>query len=108
MESLDIGRSRIKPAGAWFVEKLGRLKLNGQLHGYSPLSRLVELEALCIGITGKTQMWNALAQTLGAEQTERDFEQLAERAANQLSRAQQLHLLAAARALPLEPASDDR
>ena len=35
-----------KNAGAWALEKVGRLKLNGELTSYSPLSRVVELEGL--------------------------------------------------------------
>ena len=42
------------------AEKLGRLKPNGQILGYSPLSRLVELETLALGITGKRSLWEAL------------------------------------------------
>jgi len=64
MTRLDVDRSPAKPAGAWLLEKLGRLKLNGQLRGYSPLSRLVELEALETGVTGKRCLWQALAHTL--------------------------------------------
>lgn len=60
MRSLDIGVDRIKVSAAWAAEKLGRLKLNGRLLGYSPLSRLVELEALALGVTGKLAMWRAL------------------------------------------------
>src|SRR5207342_633353 len=67
MGQLGIAESRVKPAGAWVGEKLGRLKLNGQLRGYSPLSRVVELEGLCIGVTGKMLLWKALAQTFGDE-----------------------------------------
>jgi hypothetical protein len=44
----------------WVAEKVGRLKLNGQLRGYSDLSRLVELEGLCVGVEGKKSMWTAL------------------------------------------------
>jgi len=90
-----VRRDRVKPAGAWVAEKIGRLKLNGQLRGYSPLSRLVELEMLCIGITGKMQLWNVLAHTWQGRLAGFDFEQLAERAAQQQARAQGLHLLAA-------------
>jgi hypothetical protein len=96
MERLAIGRSRVKPAAAWVGEKLGRLKLNGQLRGYSPLSRLIELEALYIGITGKMRMWSALERTLGARLDEIDFAQLVERASQQRDRVGELHLLAAA------------
>ena len=53
MEELGISRDRIKGVLAWTGEKVGRLKLNGSLLSYSPLSRLVELEGLVIGVTGK-------------------------------------------------------
>ncbi len=56
MEHLAVRRSTVKPAAGWLAEKLGRLKLNGQLHGYSPLSPVVELEGLCIGIGGKIEL----------------------------------------------------
>ena len=49
----------------WTAEKLGRLKLNGQLLGYSPLSRLIELEGLMLGISGKLALWQALRSVLG-------------------------------------------
>ena len=39
---------------AWSAEKFGRLKLNGQLSGYSPLSRLEELEILALVAEGKS------------------------------------------------------
>jgi hypothetical protein len=52
----------MKDLGGWALEKVGRLKLNGQLTGYSPLSRVVELEGLMTGITGKIGLWGALLQ----------------------------------------------
>jgi hypothetical protein len=99
MDHLEIRRDPLKPRAAWAVEKLGRLKLNGQLTGYSPLSRQVELEGLLIGISGKEQMWNALAQTLGQKSGEFDFAELAARAEHQRDAVRQLHLRAASRAL---------
>lgn len=44
------------------AEKLGRLKPNGQLHGYSPLSRVIELEGLYLGISGKLPRLAARAE----------------------------------------------
>ena len=44
MQRLGIRVDPAKAAVARSVEKLGRLKLNGQVTGYSPLSRLEELE----------------------------------------------------------------
>jgi hypothetical protein len=62
MRRLQVSVDPIKPRAAWVVEKLGRLKLNGQIRGYSPLSRLVEIEGLCLGIDGKLSMWRSLEQ----------------------------------------------
>ena len=62
MDDLGFGPDSIKDAGAWALEKVGRLKLNGQIKGYSPLSRVVELEGLMTGITGKIGLWAALLQ----------------------------------------------
>lgn len=50
----------VKQAAAWVAEKLGRAKLNGRVIGYSPLSRLVELEGLSVGIEAKIALWRAL------------------------------------------------
>ncbi|HEY5708684.1 MAG TPA: hypothetical protein VID51_08340 [Solirubrobacterales bacterium] len=91
MESLTVRRSTVKPAAGWLLEKLGRLKLNGQLRGYSPLSRVVELEGLCLGISGKIELWRALEQALGAEWSGFDFRQLGERAERQRATVEELH-----------------
>lgn len=100
MERLEIRLGLLKRAGAWSGEKLGRLKLNGRLTGHSSLSRLIELELLYIGITGKMQLWKALEQTIGPALDEFDFEQLIERAASQRGVIAGLHLKAAASSLP--------
>lgn len=99
LERLGIRRDRVKLAAAWAGEKLGRLKLNGQLTGYSPLSRVLELEALAIGIGGKQLMWQALGRILGADLAGFEFERLAERAVAQRDEAERLRLIAADRAL---------
>src|SRR3954469_24597007 len=52
MAELDVSPSKLKPLSAVLAERLGRLKLNGQLRGYSPLSRLDELEVLQLGVSG--------------------------------------------------------
>lgn len=96
IDRLGVSRSHLKPAGAWMAEKLGRLKLNGRLRGYSPLSRLLELEGLLIGITGKMALWETLAGLEAGEGLGLDFAQLAARAAEQRSVVDDLHRLAAA------------
>lgn len=60
MRSMAIRIDRLKSSAAWVAEKAGRLKLNGRLRDYSPLSRLIELESLFAGINAKLGMWRAL------------------------------------------------
>jgi hypothetical protein len=103
MDRLGVSQGKLKPAAAWLAEKLGRLKLNGQLRGYSPLSRLVELEGLCIGIAGKIELWAALQGSLGPQWEGFDFEQLARRAAAQLDTVEDLHRRAAPLAFTAVP-----
>ena len=62
MRTLNVRVDRIKVLGGWGAEKLARLKFNGQLRGYSPLSRLVELEALSLGVRGKLALWRTLRE----------------------------------------------
>ena len=104
MARLDVDRSSAKPAAAWLMEKVGRLKLNGQLRGYSPLSRLVELEALETGVTGKRCLWQALSQALlgDVRLQELDFSALIARAERELAAIGE-HRRAAASAALLEP-----
>jgi hypothetical protein len=97
MRQLGVARSRPKIAAAWVVEKLGRLKLNGELTRYSPLSRLIELEGLAAGIEGKRALWLALGAATSVDGF--DFDALAERAADQRARLEEHRLQAAARAL---------
>jgi hypothetical protein len=99
MDRLDVGPSRLKPLAAVLAERLGRLKLNGRLWGYSPLSRLDELELLQLGVTGKRRLWRALEHTHAGDLPDFDLDALAERATRQLRRLEALHLKAASLAL---------
>jgi hypothetical protein len=60
MNRLDVGVDQLKVSAAWAIEKGGRLKLNGQLTGYSPLSRVLEFEGLLGGVEGKLGLWRTL------------------------------------------------
>jgi hypothetical protein len=100
MDHLEIGRDPVKPALAKLAERLGRLKLNGRLRGYSPLSRVLELEVLSGLVGGKMELWNALEQSFGESLEGFDFHALAARADSQGQRLEDLHLAAAQRALP--------
>jgi hypothetical protein len=79
MGALGVGTDRTKVIAARVFERVGRLKPNAQLRGYSPLSPLVELEVLGLGIRGKLALWRALGEV--ADTPPLDAEQLAELAA---------------------------
>jgi hypothetical protein len=101
MRRLDVKPDRIKERLGWAAEKAGRLKLNGQLLGYSPLSRLLELEGLMLGISGKLALWQALRIGLADDPRIEgiDLETLAERAKGQRRTVETLRRRAAAEAL---------
>jgi hypothetical protein len=99
MQRLGIRADPAKAAVAWSAEKLGRLKLNGQLTGYSPLSRLEELEILSLGVEGKLAMWRALARAADHGVPEAELETLIKRALSQRRRLERQRLDAAPEAL---------
>ncbi len=105
MRALGTSVDQLKVLGGWGAEKLGRFKLNGRLLGYSPLSRLVELEALALGVRGKLGLWRAL-ELLAPERAELerfDLSYLIGRAERQLEELETHRLQAAAEALGGEP-----
>jgi hypothetical protein len=91
MERLSVGEDRLKLALLWGAEKLGRLKLNGEILRYSPLSRLEELEGLSVGVEGKLALWTTLRQTHGTDPRLRDvdLDELIKRARAQRRRLEQ-------------------
>jgi hypothetical protein len=60
MERLGVSPDPVKEAAVWVLEKVSRLKPNGRVLQYSPLSRVLETETLRSGIDAKKAMWNAL------------------------------------------------
>ena len=108
----DVGAeaSRTKVAAGWTLEKLRRLKPNGGLFEYTPLARVVELESLAIGISGKKAMWRALEDVASQDQRlgHHDFPGLAERADDQLARVEALRLDAARTAFPQVRSTEPR
>ena len=88
-------------AAGWALEKAGRLKTNGYLLHRSPLSDLVELEALVLGVQGKAAGFRALRSI--AHHDPRfdvtDLDRLIDRAERQAQKLEALRLHAAARAL---------
>lgn len=51
-----------KTAAALIGERLGRLKTNGRLRSYSPLSRQVELEGLRAAVQAAVPLWRTVAE----------------------------------------------
>lgn len=101
MERSGIARSPVKPALAWATEKIGRLKLNGALTGYSPLSRLIELEGLRLGVEGKRCLWRSLlhARPAEADVTDEKLNALIARAEAQIEAVEEHRVKAAQAAL---------
>jgi hypothetical protein len=95
MDAVGARHDRAKQAAAWVGEKAGRLKPNGQLTGYSPLSRLIELEGLSLGIEGKRLLWVSLGTLADPRLAAFDFAALAERAARQRAELEPLRRAAA-------------
>jgi hypothetical protein len=78
MRRLGVEPDRVKDSFSRIAERLGRLKLNGRLLRRSPLSDLLELETLVVGITGKQALWVSLREVPSIRIEELD--QLFERA----------------------------
>lgn len=101
VRALGVDASPFKSACAWVGEKAARAKLNGQVRGYSPLSRLVELEGLEVGVTGKRSLWQVLDRSLGDDSRLAPFDlrALQARAEGQLDGLREHRLAAAETAL---------
>jgi hypothetical protein len=98
MDLFAASKDQTKVAMGWITEKVGRLKLNGELRERSPLSPLIELEGLSLGIEGKRALWISLrevdhvAERVGRER----LDELVSRAEAQRERVE-AHRRAAAR-----------
>jgi len=62
MDRFGVSQPALKIAGGKIAERLGRLKPNEQLTGYSPLSRVLEIEGLRGGVEAKHGLWDSLAE----------------------------------------------
>ena len=98
MSRLGVRRSVAKIPAVVVAERLGRLKLNGRVTSYSPLSRVLELEGLTIGVAGKRSLWRNLREVAEVRERAADvqLDRLVERADEQLARLEE-HRAAAAR-----------
>lgn len=100
MAALDVPVRRYKTWLAWAGEKAGRLKPNGRVLSRSPLSRVVELEMLTLGVEGKAAAWRTLrARAASDSRLDADrFARLLERARRQADDLERLREWAATEA----------
>ena len=97
MARLEVERHPVKEAAGWLLERLSRLRLNPAITGSADLTRLLETEALSLGIEGKLAMWMALKEAAAGDPrlAAADLDRLIERARTQ-RRTLEPHRLAAA------------
>jgi hypothetical protein len=97
MARFGVSKSIVKTAGAKVGEKFARLKPNEQLTGYSPLSRVLELEGLRAGVQGKLGLWDSLSQIAphDARLDEDEVASLVAKAESQLAGLREHHAMAA-------------
>ena len=97
MRELSISVDQLKVLAGWAAEKAGRLKANGRLLSYSPLSRMIEIEGLLLGVRGKLALWQVLERL--SEEDPRlappQLELLLERARSQIDRLEAMRVRAA-------------
>jgi hypothetical protein len=86
MRTLGVEESKMRQAGAWAAEKIGRARLI--IAGAEPgsLGLVLTLEGLIMGVTGKKLMWRALATTKLSQLNGYNFEELQRRAEQQVER----------------------
>jgi hypothetical protein len=101
MRRLGIPVRQYKVIGGWIAEKVGRAKLNGRLLSRSPLSSIIELEGLRLGVLGKGSGWRLL-RSLADSEPRLDpaaLDDLIARADRQAAELEELRLAAAAEGL---------
>ena len=98
MQHLQTKPSVLKVTMVRVAELFSRLKLNGRIFARSPLSSVIELETLVVGVRGKEALWTALRQA-GVSVDGVDLDALVESAREQGAELETLRLSAAAKAL---------
>jgi hypothetical protein len=98
MDRLGIERNPAKQVAGRSIEKLGRLRTSKPLTRSGEVSRLMDIEALELGIDGKFAMWRALKEVadLDVQLSATDLDGLAERARRQRELLEPYRLRAAA------------
>ncbi|MGI5142139.1 MULTISPECIES: hypothetical protein [unclassified Streptomyces] len=94
MKRLGVPARQYKVWAGRLMETVGRLKSNGRLIGRSPLTSVLELEFLRLGVEGKAAGWRTLCEV--AEDDERldrhELDELLERAQRQVRTLEELRV----------------
>src|SRR5262245_29330326 len=98
MAALEVPVRHPKSWMGWTAERAGRLKLNGRIFLRSPLSRVLELEAMRLGVEGNAVAWRTLrARAKTDDRLDADrLDSLIERAGAQIDQMEVLRTEAAA------------
>jgi hypothetical protein len=86
MRTLGVEESKVRQAGAWAAEKVGRARLMIAGDEQGSLGLMLTLEGLIMGVTGKKLMWRTLAAAKLPRLKSYNFEQLQGRAEQQVER----------------------
>lgn len=105
MAKLNIPVRQYKAWLGWTAEKLSRVKPNRHVFTRSPLSRVVELETMRLGVEGKTAGWRILRAraAVDARLDVGRLDELISRAERQLTELEQLRLQSATAAFGGDP-----
>jgi hypothetical protein len=86
MRTLGVEESKVRQAGAWVAEKVGRARLVIAGDEAGSLGLVLTLEGLLMGVTGKKLLWRALAAAKLPRLNSYNFEHLERRAEQQVER----------------------
>ena len=86
MRTLGVEESKVRQAGAWAAEKVGRARLIIAGDEQGSLGLVLTLEGLIMGVTAKKLMWAALAAAKSLRLNSYNFEELQRRAELQIER----------------------
>src|SRR5262245_15681766 len=85
MRTLRVEESKLRQAGAWAAEKVGRARMMSAGDEPDSLGLVLTLEGLSMGVTGKKLLWRSLSAAKLARLDSYDFEQLQLRVEQQVA-----------------------
>jgi hypothetical protein len=106
MERMGTSKNALKQAAGWVAEKTSRVKFSGAGSGEPDHGAFMALEALTLGVEGKSSMWKALkaVQSQYPALVSTNLDELIERAETQHAALERERLAAGVRALRNDPA----